>query len=191
MWFSISKSGDKGLDRVGKSSARAFRLVAAKQVMHFLHFNMHGNTLLVSGQVLLEQGQRGVPIGEFLSAQLAEIWAAWREYTRLFANNDETRAFETQVSQALSEVFTCSAPSPFSDAPTEQALCMKCCTESTHFCLATDSDFPLAPVQAAGMVPHGPILRVGDVHIATMEWGLMVCGLLLTCPSPTWTLQAL
>ena len=70
--FSISKSGDKSLDKVGKSPGHAFRLIT-EQIIRFLHFNMRGNTLLVSGRILLQQGQRGVPIGEFLSAQLAEI----------------------------------------------------------------------------------------------------------------------
>ena len=74
---------------VGRSSTHTFRLVIATQVMCFLQFNMHGNTLLVSGRVLNQQGLPGVPIGEFLCAQRAEIWVAWREFTRQFADNDE------------------------------------------------------------------------------------------------------
>ena len=35
--------------------------------------------LVVLGQLIRRQGVRGVPIGGFISAQLAEIWAAWRE----------------------------------------------------------------------------------------------------------------
>ena len=125
LWFSISKSGDKSLDRVGKAAGKDFRMITAEQIIRFLQFNMKGNTLLVAGRVLLQQGQRGVPIGEFLSAQLAEIWAAWKEFSKLFATSDDTNTFAADVTSALHQVCTCSVPSMFSDQLTERSLCMK------------------------------------------------------------------
>ena len=59
LWFSISKPGDKSLDRVGKAIGRDFRMITTEQIIRFLHFNMKGNTLLVAGRVLLQQGQSG------------------------------------------------------------------------------------------------------------------------------------
>ena len=169
LWFSISKSGDKSLDRVGKAAGKDFRMITAEQIIRFLQFNMKGNTLLVAGRVLLQQGQRGVPIGEFLSAQLAEIWAAWKEFSKLFATSDDTNNFAADVTSALHQVCTCSVPSVFSDQLTERSLCMKCNACQTSFTLAQECDFTMAPHQAAHMVPHGPVMRAPDVHTATMD----------------------
>ena len=68
LWVSIMKSGDRNLNRIGKGASHAFRLIHRKHVIYFVKFNMTANTLLVSGRVLLQQGRRGITIGEFLSA---------------------------------------------------------------------------------------------------------------------------
>ena len=52
-------------------------------VTRFVRFDTYDNVLFVAGPVILRQGLRGVPIGGFISAQLAEIWAIWREVTAL------------------------------------------------------------------------------------------------------------
>ena len=169
VFFAISKSGDRGLDRVGKSFARTFRQVSAEQVLPFLHFNLHGNTVLVAGRVLLQQGHRGVPVGEFLSAQLAEIWAAWREHTRLFANTLEATSLESEVQNNITEFCTCHMPSQHSSFPTQSEVCMACSSTPVQFSLLRDPDCTLSCGVAASMAPSGPLMRSPQVHLATEE----------------------
>ena len=47
---------------------------------------MTENVFLTIGPIILCQGARGIPIGGFLSAQIAEIWACWKEFTGLFGD---------------------------------------------------------------------------------------------------------
>ena len=49
----------------------------------FVKFDVTKCNLLVLGNLILKQGRKGVRIGGFLSAQLAELWALWREYVNL------------------------------------------------------------------------------------------------------------
>ena len=60
--------------------------------------------LLCVGRMILKQGARGVPIGEFWSAQLADTWLAWREYTCLFdaaLDSQTTQVFKHDVQREL------------------------------------------------------------------------------------------
>ena len=45
------------------------------------------SNLITLGQLIIKQGVKGLPIGGFLSAQLAESWATWREVTYLFGDS--------------------------------------------------------------------------------------------------------
>ena len=172
IWFSISKTGDRGLDRVGKSSARTFHIVHEDKVKRFLAFNLKGNSLLSLGTMILQQGKRGVPIGEFLSAQLAEIWCAWREYSSLFAPpspGENCTSFEHDVRQALH--CECKPPtklvSPSSLCSLPGGGCPRCGDLCAQFCLARDGDYTLASRCARSMGVHGPILISPDVHKLT------------------------
>ena len=55
------------------------------EVLRFVDFDLHCNTLLHLGLVILSQGSKGVPIGGFLSAQIAQLWTACREFGFLFS----------------------------------------------------------------------------------------------------------
>ena len=47
----------------------------------YVLFDTSQCNLFTLGQLIIKQGAKGVPTGGFLSAQLAEIWAIWREVT--------------------------------------------------------------------------------------------------------------
>ena len=60
--------------------------------------------MLSLGTIILQQGKRGVPVGEFLSNQVAKIGCAWHEYRSLLAPPDPSSpalTFESDVWQAL------------------------------------------------------------------------------------------
>ena len=175
-WFSISKAGDRGLDRVGKSSARTFHVVHEDMVKRFLKFNLRGNTLLLLGMMILRQGACGVPIGEFLSAQLAEIWCAWHEYRSLFAPLDPSTPvspFEREVQQALSCSYTwCDSTDLSADLSANHvpgAQCPVCGAMYNSFSLARDVDYTVAPHCARSIGVSGSILISPMVHTLTDE----------------------
>ena len=56
-------------------------------MLRFVEYDMTENVFLTVGSLILCQGARGIPIGGFLSAQIAEIWACWKEFTSLFGEN--------------------------------------------------------------------------------------------------------
>ena len=76
--FSISRES-KHLDQVGTSAAQSFLVVDEAAIMRFFDFDLDQNVLFTAGGVVLAQGGKGVPIGGFISAQAAELWAMWRE----------------------------------------------------------------------------------------------------------------
>ena len=49
--------------------------------------------------LIIKQGIKGVPIGGFLSAQLTEIWATWREVPCLFGDSREIT--ETAINESI------------------------------------------------------------------------------------------
>ena len=76
--FCVSRES-KQLDRIGTSAAQSFTVVSEAAVLRFLEFDLDQNVLFTAGGVVLAHGGKGVPIGGFISAQAAELWAPWRE----------------------------------------------------------------------------------------------------------------
>ena len=87
LWFSIAKGGQKQLDRIGIASSSDFTPIPFQEVKHYVTFDTKFCNLYTLGELILQQGLKGVPIGGFLSAQLAEIWATWREAMFLFGKD--------------------------------------------------------------------------------------------------------
>ena len=92
LWFSLARGGGKALDRIGKASGTQFFLVSESAVRRFVEFDTRLNNLFTIGRVLLAKGTKGVPIGGFISAQLAEIWAVWKEHEGFFATQADNVA---------------------------------------------------------------------------------------------------
>ena len=87
MWFSIAKGLEKDLERFAKNSAKSVVTLSESEVLRFVEIDMAESVFLIVGPVILGQGAKGIPIGEFLSAQIAEIRACWRELTSLFGEH--------------------------------------------------------------------------------------------------------
>ena len=83
LFFSLAKGNMRQLDWLGSSSGKSFVVLSPTEVEQFVKFDVTDCNLLVLGGLILKQGRKGVPIGGFLSAQLAELWALWREYVHL------------------------------------------------------------------------------------------------------------
>lgn len=76
----------KHLDRLGSAASKDFYIVSSDQVLRYVKFDIEDCNLFTLGNLILKQGVKGVPIGGFLSAQLAELWAIWREEMTLFGH---------------------------------------------------------------------------------------------------------
>ena len=87
LWFSIAKGGQRHLDRIGKASSSDFTTMSFEEVRRYVLFDTEFCNLFTIGELIVRQGLKGVPIGGYLSAQLAEIWATWREATFLFGKH--------------------------------------------------------------------------------------------------------
>ena len=74
-FFCIAGGGERLLDRIGKAADRGFRAVSLGDVLKFVRWELHHNTLFEIDGWVLNQNIKGVPIGGFLSAQLMCIWA--------------------------------------------------------------------------------------------------------------------
>ena len=61
--------------------------LSEEEVLHFMEFDMNENVFWTVAPAILCQGARGMPIGGFLSAQIAEIWACWKEFTSPFGDS--------------------------------------------------------------------------------------------------------
>ena len=92
VWFSLARGGEKALDRMGKASGTQFFLVSESAVRRFVEFDTRLNNLFTIGRVILAQATKCVPIGGFIFAQLAEIWAVWKEHKGFFATQGGARA---------------------------------------------------------------------------------------------------
>ena len=53
---------------MGKASARHFHLLTEDEVLRFAEYDLCSNVLLAIGPLILSQGDKGVPIGGFISA---------------------------------------------------------------------------------------------------------------------------
>ena len=130
--FAVSNA-DEHLDHIGSAASNAFLNLTQDMVTRFLRFDTYDNVLFVAGPVILRQGLRGVPIGGFISAQLAEIWAIWREVTVLHGE---------QVPQTIQDIHSAirQPPRDFVDSPKPADLPLEVrCT------LSDNSDFTMAP----------------------------------------------
>ena len=69
LWFSIAKGGLRHLDRIGLASSSDFYGINFDQVLRYVLFDISQCNLFTLGQLIIQQGIKGVPIGGFLSAQ--------------------------------------------------------------------------------------------------------------------------
>ena len=58
--------------------------------MRYVHWDIHHNIWFSAGPVLMAQGDKGVPIGGFLSAQQMILWAISKE-RKLFEHDSFLR----------------------------------------------------------------------------------------------------
>ena len=84
--FAVAKGGLKELDHLGRSTSKDFHNLSAHEVLRYTDFELFHNTLFVLGPLVMCQGEKGVPIGGFLSAHISEIWCLWREALYLFGD---------------------------------------------------------------------------------------------------------
>ena len=82
-FFGLSKDGEKSFDNIGKSTDKMFLVTTIDMLRRFVKYDIRDNNLFLLDQIVLQQGSSGVPIGGFLSAQLAELWALWKEVLTL------------------------------------------------------------------------------------------------------------
>ena len=75
------------MDRIGTASSSDFYTISFEEVKRYVLFDTEFCNLFTTGELIIQQGLKGVPIGGYLSAQLAEIWATWREATSLYGDN--------------------------------------------------------------------------------------------------------
>ena len=81
------------LDWPGASSSKSFTILCSTEVEQLVKFDVTESNSLVLGNFIVKQGRKGVPIGGFLLAQLAELWALWREHENLSGDSfDQTTA---------------------------------------------------------------------------------------------------
>ena len=81
--FAVCKRGLKHLDWVGTRSS-SLSCISGAEVLCYIAFGLFDDGLFCCGPFVLPQGDKGVPIGGFLSAQLSELWALWREWRFVF-----------------------------------------------------------------------------------------------------------
>ena len=96
----------------------------------------------------MQQGQPGVPIGGFVSAQLAQIRALWREFHALTPDSD------TYIAQLLTQLLDGSQPVPpdFVEHPRPSDF------PSVSISIPHSQDFTLSPFVASSKMFTGNIL---------------------------------
>ena len=67
------------MDHIGKASGKLHRTIDIDDVLKFVKWDVGYNKEFTVGCVTLSQGEKGVPIGGFLSAQLCVLWGMYRE----------------------------------------------------------------------------------------------------------------
>ena len=68
------------MDRIGKASENSFRTVTLTEVTDFVSWDIHENNWFQVWGVVMQQQEKDVPIGGFLSAQRMCIWALATEH---------------------------------------------------------------------------------------------------------------
>ena len=76
--LSTAKQGLKRLDRYGKASSKDFFVFSEVELLRFVEYDIYSHNLFTIGPLIMHQGAKGVPIGGFVSAHIAELWAMWR-----------------------------------------------------------------------------------------------------------------
>ena len=71
----------KRLDKLGRGSSTDCSSISEEEVIRYVLFDIEDDIRLVFGRLILRQGGKGVLIGGFRSAQLAEMWCSWRGAT--------------------------------------------------------------------------------------------------------------
>ena len=151
--FSVSRESNH-LDRIGRSTAAGFTVVHEACVSRFVDFDLDDNVLFTAGGVILAQGGKGVPIGGFISAQAAEIWAIWKEHCVF---SDQHRSEATTRWQQIIDA----PPKEWEDLspPTVRMPNSVSVTET--------SDFSMAPRPAATMRVQGLAMASPQSHLVS------------------------
>ena len=58
---------------------RTFFVLSEVELLRFVEYDIYYHNLFTIGPLIMHQGAKGVPIGGFVSAPIAELWAMWRE----------------------------------------------------------------------------------------------------------------
>ena len=156
LWFSLSKEA-KCLDRLGKSADRQFTVVNDDHLTRFVKFDLQQNVLFVLGSLILRPGGKGVPIGGFISAQLAELWALWKEHTQLMGEQNVRTHFESALNQCIA---TNSPPGRQFLPPHTQGPSQLLPAPSVQGFVTGPTDFSASPVNGPEMTVCEGIMRV-------------------------------
>ena len=162
-FFSIAKNGLNFLDRLGRATTRDFSILTAEEVVAFVNFDIFECDLLVLGPLILRQGLKGIPIGGFLSAQLAEIWSIWREVANLYGEQKGTaESWVNDGLRTLGQTQSSTPPTPYPPstpvlargavpAPEGAGIPSLNPVPPPSITLVGETDFTLAPEDAASM----------------------------------------
>ena len=157
LWFSLSREA-RSLDRVGKSSHRQFRILSEEEVTCFVDYDPFDNVLFILQRLVLQQGGSGVPIGGFISAQLAELWALWRENVKLRGEDAVRQGFESDWNRALHNdppVFESVKPPDGHPRPNMQGN------------VSGKTDFSMSPDTSDKMQVRGNMMRSPAPHLVS------------------------
>ena len=140
LWFSIAKGGFSQRDRVGRASSLDYIVISCDQVLRYVEFDARFCNLFALGPLVFRQGSKGVLIGGYPSAQLAELWAIWREATFLLV--PERQATERAVNDSISKVWRPCTTRGTPPTPSEITL------------TGENTDFTSSPTEAQRMKFH-------------------------------------
>ena len=173
-FFSLSKDGEKSFDHIGKSTDNMFLVTTVEMLRRFVTFDIQENNLFLLSQVVLQQGTSGVPIGGFLSAQLAELWRLWKEVLALSGGQTSKAAQDAWNVTLHRDTFTTSsgtigiAPTPFPNGDVSRPLQF-----SEQQLLDLPDDSPVAT---------SAVWEPVDSRIASLQLGGVTLPILITTP---------